>query len=260
MSRALLFLATAVGCALASGADNPGSRLSLKVTPPSIGMGLFYTGANVRIEGFVGAGSKVVVVVRGRQQAETFNRKVKKGPIWINSGKVAVSGVPSLFLRFTDGMLRESLGREAIDRYQLDQASIQRQMELHPDHDHDVMVASWLSLKAHDGTYALVRDGVRMGPPQGDLVPFTIQFRWPRKAPPGQYKVSAYEYRDRAVVGWSELPLPVERMGFPAWMAAMVKERSLMYGVMAVLVAAVTGFGIDLLVALVFGKKAVTAH
>ena len=258
--RAILLVGTAVGCLRADGGDGRGSIIPVKVTPPFIGMGLFYTGADVRIEGVVSAGSKVVVVVRGGQRAEVFNRKVRMGPIWITSGKVAISGVPSLFLRFTDGMLRDSLAREDIDRYQIDQSAIQRQMEIHPDHDHEIMVASWLSLKAHDGTYALVRDGVKMGQPRDGAVPFSVHFAWPRKSPPGLYTVSVYEYRERAVVGAAEVPLPVERVGFPAWLVVVVKQRSLLYGLIAVLVAAVAGFGIDLLVALVFGRKAVTAH
>ena len=260
MWRAVLLMGIAVGCLQADGGDGRGSSVRVKVTPPVIGMGLFYTGADVRIEGVVSAGSKVAVVVRGGQRSEVFNRKVKTGPIWITSGKVAISGVPSLFLRFTDGMLRDSLAREDIDRYQLDQSAIQRQMEVHPDHDHEVMVASWLSLKALDGTYALVRDGVKMEQPRNGAVPFSVRFPWPRKSPPGQYTVRVYEYRERAVVATSEVSLPVERVGFPAWLAAVVQQRSLIYGLMAVLVAAVAGFGIDLLVALIFGRKAVTAH
>lgn len=260
MRRAMLLMGIALGSLPAGGGDSRGSSFPVTVTPPVIGMGMFYTGADVRIEGVVSAGSKVAVVVRGGQRSEVFNQKVKTGPIWITSGKVTISGVPSLFLRFTDGMLRDSLAREDIDRYQIDQSAIQRQMEVHPDHDHEVMVASWLSLKAHDGTYGLVRNGVKMGQPRDGAVPFSVRFAWPKKSPPGQYTVSVYEYRERAVVATSEVSLPVERVGFSAWLATVVTQRSLIYGLMAVLVSAVAGFGIDLLVALIFGKKAVTAH
>lgn len=258
--RAILLLGLASGCLPAAGDGDPAARLRMTVTPTAIQMGMFYTGADMRVEGVIGTGAKVAVVVRGALEREVFNRKVKAGPIWINSGKVAISGVPSLFLRFTDGRLRDSLAREEIDRYQIDQAAIQRRMEVDPDVDHELMVASWLNLKAQDGKYALVRDGVKMGPPAGDVVLFKVEFPWPKRALPGEYSVSAYEYRDGKVIASVEVPLRVERVGFAAWMAGIVKERSLLYGVMAVVVAAITGFGIDFLVALIFGKKAATAH
>jgi len=234
--------------------------LRLRVTPTVIQMGALYSGAHVRVEGVVRPGSKVAVVIRGQSKPEVFNRKVQRGPIWINSGKTRVSGVPTLFLRFSDGMLRHFLSREELDLYQLDQAAIQRQMEIEPDQDHDTMVASWLTLKAADGTYALVRDGVKMGAPRADGVPFTVQLWWPRKAAPGNYQLSAYECRDRVVASHSSVHLSVTKVGFPAWLADLARMRSLAYGLVAVLVAAAAGFGIDLLVALLFGRKVAAGH
>lgn len=260
MLRVIPLLAAVAGCVPVHARDPVGCSLRLEVTPRVIEMGMFYKGADVHVRGTVAAGSKVAVVVSGEQSSEVFNRKVKMGPIWINSGKIRIAGVPSLFLRFTDGMLRDSMAREDIDRYHIDQAAIQRQMEVVPDEDHEMMVASWLSLKAQDSKYALVRDGVKMGKPQGGLVPFSVRFDWPRKAPAGDYKVSAFEYRNRHVVATQEVPLRVERVGFAAWMADVVKQKALLYGIIAVVVAGLTGFGIDFLVALIFGKKAVAAH
>jgi hypothetical protein len=261
MSSPLRFAAIALAaCSRLAAAADAGWDMRLKVTPSAIEMGAFYSGAEVQIEGLIRSGSKVAVVVRGEDHAEVFNRKVRAGPIWITSGKVKVSGVPSLFLRFTDGMLRYFLAREAIDHHQMDQAAIQRQMEIAPDQDHETMVASWLSLKAHDGLYSLVRDGVKLGPPIDGGVPFRVAFRWPKKAPPAVYQVSVFECRDMSVVSTASAPLPVRRAGLPAQVALLARQRSLLYGVLAVLVAAAFGFAVDLLVALIFGKKAATAH
>ena len=40
----------------------------------------------------------------------------------------------------------------------------------------------------------------------------------------------------------------------------MAQQRSLAYGILSILVASAFGFTIDWLVALVFGRKAATAH
>jgi hypothetical protein len=261
ITRLLTFAAIALAvCLRLVAAADAGWDMRLRVTPAAIEMGTFYSGAEVRIEGVIRPGSKVAVVVRGDSHAEVFNRKIRVGPIWINSGKVKVTGVPSLFLRFTDGMLRYFLVREAMDHHQMDQAAIQRQMELTPDQDHETMVASWLSLKAHDGLYGLVRDGVRLGPPIPSGVPFRVAFQWPKKAPPAVYQVSVFECRDMSVVSTASAPLPVRRAGLPAQVAQMAQQRSLAYGILSILVASAFGFTIDWLVALVFGRKAATAH
>lgn len=252
-------LLVACGGASAAPKTGPGS-LALKMDPPRVEMGPFYSGARLRLEGSVAAGSRVLVLVRGGEREEVFNRRRKAGPIWVVSGKVRVSGIPTTFLRFTSGYLRYFLNRDAIELHQLDEASIKHQMRLEPDQDHELIVAGWLSLKAEEGTYGLFREGVKMGTrgPQG--VPWVSEFAWPRKAPPGRYQVAAYEIRDGAVVGTVSAPLPVVKVGFPAWLSALALDRSLLYGVLAVVVAAIAGFGIDFLAAFIFGRKHAASH
>ena len=234
--------------------------VSLKLTPPVIEMGFLYSGVQLRIEGAVRAGSKAVVVVRGGDREEVFNRKGKVGPIWVNVGKVRVSGVPSLFLRFTSEPLRSFLGRAAIDKHQLDESAIKNQMRLEPDADKDTIVAGWLTLKTKEGTYALIRDGVKMGAEGPAAVPYAVEFHWPKKAPPARYQVWVYECRNGEVTGVTSVPLPVVKVGFPNWLAGMAGSSAALYGIAAVLAAAMAGFGIDFLAALVFGKKRAARH
>lgn len=234
--------------------------LSIRLIPPQIEVGPFWGGSKVRVEGSVAAGAKVAVVVRGRGRQETFNRKSRVGPIWVNTGKVHVSAVPSLFLRFTSGPIRTFLNREGIDQHQLDEAAIRRQMRIEPNQDHDLVLSNWITLKSREGTYGLVRDGVRMGTPADERVPFWVEFDWPKKAPPGRYLVSAYECRDGGVTRSVVVELPVVTVGFPAWLSGIATERAALYGIFAVLAAAVAGFGIDLLTMLIFGKKRARSH
>jgi hypothetical protein len=233
---------------------------SLKLLPPAIEMGLFYSGVRMRIEGTVRPGSRALVVIRGGDRDEVFNRRGKVGPIWVNVGKVHVSGVPSLFLRFTSESLRSFLGRAAVDQYQLDESAIRNQMRLQPDADRDTIVASWLTLKSKEGTYALVRDGVKMGTEGPAGLPYAVEFHWPQKAPPGRYQAWVYECRNGEVTGVSTAELPVLKVGFPDWLARLASDRAALYGCVAVLAAALAGFGIDFLAALVFGKKRAVRH
>jgi hypothetical protein len=237
------------------GASEPETP-TLQVIPDVVRMNAFYSGARMRLEGIVRAGSEVVVVVRGGDREETFNRKRHYGVIWINSGKVHVKGVPSLFLRFSDQPVRRFLSRQAMDKHQLDEAAIKSQMHIEPDQDTDVILASWLTLKAQGGTYTLIRDGVKMSPSAPDTTRYSVDFTWPKKAPPGAYQVRVYECRDREVIGMASVTLPVVKAGFPAWMAVISNDRAFLYGVVCVIVAAIFGFGIDWLTALLFGAKA----
>ena len=73
-------------------AATPPQPSTAKVTPPVVPMGTFYGGAQIRVEGTVPLGSKIVVAIRGSDVTEVFNNVGRVGPIWVNTGKVSISG------------------------------------------------------------------------------------------------------------------------------------------------------------------------
>lgn len=240
-------------------ADGP----SVKLTPEVIRMGAFYSGEWMHISGTVSPGSKVIVVLRGPRTEEVFNRKGRVGPIWINIGKVHISGVPSLFLCYSAEPVGRLLNRDEIERRQLDDLAIRRQMVVTPkEMDHEAVRVDYIALKTEERVYRMISDGVKMGPPGGGRVPYSVSFHWPRKAPPAHYEVRVYECRNGALVGRNTGELDVIKVGFPAAMASLAAEHAAIYGVGAVLIAALGGFGIDFLVSLLrrrLGRSPVSA-
>ncbi len=237
-----------------------GDTSVLKVDPPLIHMGTFYGGKDVTISGTASRGDQVVVAIRGADVEEVLNRKARVGPIWVNQGKVHISGVPSLFLSFSTKPVGEILSREAIDAYQLDEASIRKQMHVSPEaHDQPVIRENFLKMKTNQNIYQIRVGALETGTPGPEGTPFKVAFRWSKKAPPGLYKVSAYECRDGAVTGEMSADLKVDEIGFPAWMARMAKDRASLYGAFAVVVALLAGLGIDF-VASRLGKGGAVAH
>jgi hypothetical protein len=229
----------------------------IRVTPPTIEMGVFYDGARVRIEGLAEPGSRVLVVVRGAGVKEVFNRKGRVGPIWVNAGKVEISAVPSLFLCFTPEPVAALLGRGEIDRCQLDEAALKSQMRVEPrGMDQEIIREHYLKLKKQDGSLQVASGAVKMGPPGPAGEPFLVEFQWPKKAPPGRYEVRVYECREGKVVNQSSIPLDVLAVGFPARLARLAREHGSLYGAMAVLIAVLAGFTIDFLTSRLIKRRA----
>jgi hypothetical protein len=55
-------------------------------------------------------------------------------------------------------------------------------------------------------------------------------------------------------------PFSEVRVGLPAWIASLSNNHGFWYGVASVIAAVILGFGIDLLAALIFGKRRKSAH
>ena len=253
---ALQFLALAL-FAQAGAAVEPAKAV---ITPSTVQLGTFYGGAKLHIAGIAGAGSQVIVVVRGSSGAEVFNKVGRVGPIWVNTGKVTISAAPTLLLIFSSAPVSTCLNPAAIDQYQLDLATLKKHMQIETKApDRDRVANDFLVLKAHQGTYRVTSGSVQLGAPEQGGLPYTLDFEMPRSATPGKYQVSVLGCRNGEVADKSDLDLRVVEVGFPALVARLARERASLYGIMCVVIAMVAGFGIDFISSRLFKRK-VAAH
>ena len=235
----------------------------VKLIPERIEMGAFYSGVRVKIEGLVGHESKAIVVLRGADKREAFNKKGRFGFIWLNAGSVRISGAPSLFLCFSPEPVRALLEAGVIGQRSLDEASIQAHLRIDPEQAPDRAMeirSSFLALKTEEGLYHVYPGGLKMGTPLAEGIPFSAEFLWPKIAPPASYTVKVLECRDRTVSAESSIPLEVVKVGFAQSVAVLATQHAAYYGVLAVLAAVCAGFTIDFLAAKLFGGRRGAAH
>jgi uncharacterized protein (TIGR02186 family) len=228
----------------------------VRITPPTVELGTFYGGAKMHVTGIAGAGSKVIVVVRGPNTAEVFNKLGRVGPIWVNTGKVTIAGVPTLLFIFSSEPVNTCLNSAAIDQYQLDLEALQEHMQIATKApDRDRIARDFLAFKAHQGNYRINSASLQMGAQaQGDL-PYRLDFEMPRTATPGKYQLSVLECRDGRVAHKSDVDLAVVEVGFPALVARLAKDHASLYGIISVIIAMVAGFGIDFIASRIFKRK-----
>jgi hypothetical protein len=247
------------GVPVESGAEPAAGQLSL--SPQQIEIGFFYDGANVRVEGEAQEGSEVILVVRGSDTEETFNKKVRAGPIWISSGKVRIAEAPSLFLIYSKNPVESILPAELIARHQLAPDAIKHHMTIDAGGDvidEEVIGDNYVTMKVEGRIYQ-VHTGEEEGPAVSNRS-FSLDLRWPRTALPADYEVAAYECRKGQVVRISRGSLRLIKAGLPADIYAFAMENSRQYGLLAVLLAVMAGFGIDFLTSRVFGSKVKAGH
>jgi len=227
----------------------PAAEVQVAVDPPRLEVATFTTDMPVRITVRVDPAARPVIVIRGPATETTFNRKIRVGPIWLNSGQVHVSGTPTLLLRFSPGPIETLLGRDAIDAHQLDAEALERTMHVAPaDADQPAIRDSYIALRTGDGAYRFIESGDETVTPGTVAGEYTVTFRWPTTAPTDTYDVTVYECRDGAVSAEATTPFEVAATGVSAWLAGVATTHAPLYGAVAVAVAITLGFGIDFLV------------
>lgn len=146
--------------------------------------------------------------------------------------------------------MRDLLKAEVIAEHELDLAAVKKRIRIEPpDMDRDLLHDEYLKLKTMESTYVVHDGSVKIGQPDLEGVPYSVDLEWPEKAPPGDYEVVVYECRNGSVVGEFHTNLKVARVGFRAFMVALSLNHGELYGLVAVATASLAGFGIDFLVA-----------
>ncbi len=242
---------------------------SVKLSPETIQMGAFYNGTTVRIEGDAPPSSSVLVIIRGNEKDEFFNKKGRVGPIWINTDKVHIAGVPSVFLSFSSATVNSLLDRASIDEYQLDESSIKSHLVcrrnckclngqhrgrvsiascagVKPDAQYEDLIRnSFMALKSANGSYQSRPGTVKLSQSAAGGTRYVLDLDWRKNIRPGSYQVEVYACQNRSVLARATTLLQVVEVGFPMQMAGLAQGHPWMYGVIAVLVAVFAGFTID---------------
>jgi uncharacterized protein (TIGR02186 family) len=218
---------------------------SISTVPASILMGAQFNGIDLKIKGTIPAESDVIVRVTGAGDELHLREKGKIfGLLWMNVGKVTLRNVPKVCLIDSSKALDE-LGPVAVP-YRL--AGLRDAIEIEKDGNSggiDIPHELFL-LKKHEGLYNETSQGVKLGPTEGPTRTFSADLAIPSAIAPGKYQVEAIAITNGAVVGKYTTTIEAKLVGFPQWLSKMAFEKSLLYGILATLIAIFSGLAIGL--------------
>jgi uncharacterized protein (TIGR02186 family) len=218
---------------------------SISTTPANILMGAQYDGIRLKVNGTVPAGSDVIVRITGSAGDLHLREKGKIfGLLWMNVGKVTLKNVPKICLIDSSRPLDE-LGNVAAP-FRL--AGLRDAIEIEKDaRSEEIDIPhELLLLKKHEGLYNESSQGVKIGPVKGPSSTFSADLAIPSAIAPGKYQVEAIAIKNGAVTGKYTTTIEAKLVGFPQWLSKLAFEKSLLYGVLATLIAIFSGLAIGL--------------
>jgi uncharacterized protein (TIGR02186 family) len=240
------YLAWAVGLLLVAGFPSlaGAESVDLQVWPNEIEIGTFYSGENVAVTGEIPAGAQGVVEITGPTQDEHLMRKGRRGGMWMNVGEVTIQGAPSLYLAAaTDpGLLTYAPG--APGQGDWGYAAMEKRLKfaggVRPGEEAELF-QQFLGLKESEGLYGLQAKGQEISP-RGDRAKVRASLPLSAKVRPGAYRVCLSAVTQGRVVAQKCTDLQVLQVGFPALLYSLAYEHGGVYGILAVVIAIVTGF------------------
>lgn len=199
-----------------------------------------FTGTEALLFGATDGPGDVVVVVRGPEREEIVRRKDRTGPIWMNRDSMAFAGVPTFYHIAATRPLADIAAEGDFARHQiglehlrLTPVEADRSVELAKD-----FRAALIRIKQSQGLY-----GGEIGEVSilGNQL-FRTEVRFPANVPVGAYIVEVFLFRQGQVVSAQTTPLVVGKTGVGADIYDFAHEQAALYGMIAVLLAALVGW------------------
>jgi uncharacterized protein (TIGR02186 family) len=237
----LLVLATVFANVFAS-ARTASAQIVADISDHLIAITTGFTGAELLLFGAAENGT-VVVVVRGPRAPFVVRRKARIAGIWINRTEMAFRNVPHYYAIASSQPL-DTIPYAVRARHEMgtDALRLQAPKDVDPKRIPEYRQALIRNMQNNNLYY---REPARVNFLGSQL--FRVDIRFPANAPVGLYEVFVYLVRDGDVISAQSSPLHVSRIGLEAWIFDFAHRRSWSYGVLAIGLAVMAGWGASLI-------------
>lgn len=242
---AMLFLSAAILTMPASAA-----KLAADLSRSVVSITTGFVGSNVILFGAADGPGDIVVVVEGPGRDTVVRRKSRVSGIWINRQSVVFRNAPSFYAVAASGPLDKIVSARTAKQFRIGAENLELKA--------DGIVSEGQANRFRE---ALIRNQRRAGlfpkdvskvvlPSKGVRL-FRTEVFFPSNVPTGTYNVRFMLLRDGFVIQQYTRKLVVDKAGMSARVFQFAHEQSILYGIMAILLAVAAGWAASA----VFGRK-----
>lgn len=215
--------------------------VELHLDKSAIEITTFYNGTKVLATGTVPAGSEAVVRVSGKAEELHLKKKGKVGGLlWMNTGDLTIENAPKIYLLYSSATGQDAL---ADPKLGIGLESLRDRIRILPENeDKEFFFNEFLKMKKHDAVYAEFPATVTYSEQADGARQFQASLQIPPRMSEDDYTIEVLAVREGNLIGQARSDLKVKMVGFPEQLSRLAFQRSLLYGVLSVLIAVAAGF------------------
>ena len=236
--------------AIAEFEPDPGrEKVIASLSQNSVGITADFTGSSIFVYGAVERDRlsdvrddeiDVVIAITGPNQRVVIRKKARKFGIWVNSDSVEIDAAPSFYAVATTKPFEEILSETSDLRHKI---TINRAIRLVGEAqnvaDPTEFAEAIIRLRRNAGIYYEEIGAVSII--ARTLFQTTIDL--PANIVEGDYEAKVFLLRDRRVVDDFSTRIEVRKVGLERWIYNLAYDRSLLYGMLSILVGFIAGWG-----------------
>lgn len=225
----------------------PAEVVVLGLSQDEIPITATFTGSEILVFGAVkrfqplpeGPPLQVVVTIAGPAAPVEVRRKQRRFGIWVNTSSVRIGSAPSFYAVAASGTLPQVISETEDLRHQISIPRVMRTVGAATDDPDAVEFAeALLRIREAEGVYQIQENSVAFD----DQTLFWTAVFLPPRLTEGAYRARIFLTRDRMVIDQYETVIDVRKVGLERWLFTLAHEQPLVYGLMALAVAAFAGW------------------
>ncbi|OYX43645.1 MAG: hypothetical protein B7Z02_08915 [Rhodobacterales bacterium 32-67-9] len=216
------------------------SHSRISITANFDGSDLLIYGAVKREEPIPGGPPlEVIVTVEGPSTPIMVRRKSRTFGIWVNTAGVEVDRAPSFYAVATTGPLAEILSQTEDLRQKISVPQMIRSVGAPQDiADSPSFTEALIRIREANGLYSLHEGTVGLE----EATLFRTDIDLPANLVEGDYLTRIFLLRDKRVIATHEALIDVRKVGLERWLYDLAYGQPLIYGILALVVAALAGW------------------
>lgn len=197
---------------------------------------ILYPGGRVPQE----AGADIVVVVKGPAQSILVREKQKIAGIWVNAARIRYLSAPSFYAIASSRPISQLVDERTRAIYELGLGSLQLSpASSAPIAEQSRFARGLVDVKRRSGLYYESPGAVEIT----DDVLYRARISIPARVPVGRFTAETFLVRDGRVLAAAVRDIDIRKSGFERFVARAAERRSVVYGMAAVGLSVLFGWG-----------------
>jgi len=228
------------------------AKLTATANHANIKIDAFYHGSTVSVKGECEPDTELVIKISSAEGHTVMKKKGKVGGLlWMNVGDLRFDHLPELYFVRSSKALEEVVVPTEAAKHIFGFKALESHLVIEPAETETEKALYFTELvKFKEQNKLFSQDtGIDISTENGNRFYSTV-FDWPYQAKPGDYTVEVYAVKNGRVVEAASSNVQVERAGAVKYLADLARNNGMLYGLVSVLVALLSGFGVGA----IFGK------
>jgi Putative transmembrane protein (Alph_Pro_TM). len=230
-----------------------GSRATMTITPQKVSISTLYNGKTISVQADLPKGTEVALTCEGPENTLILMRKGKICGLWMNVEEIVFHKVPTLYFLQTSKKIEKSNGHDTMLEIGLGYESLcsRAQLEKKGEEEKANLFNQLVKLKESENLYSVSEGTIKITHAEDNNAQMTTTFHLPSKAQPGKYKINLFQLNNSEAILLNSQPVTVEKAGFTTYLSSLAINHGLLYGVIAVIIAIISGLAVGIL----FGSR-----